>query len=752
MQNQRTGERQGVSPPSAIQARPNDIPSSIRDDIPVDTEVSGRTSPEPARRADALPLADIRKIFSTMRTISLSALLTVLLPLPATAQQAVQVAGVSESSVADSLNRAILESLREDDLPKAFKVLENFNPLPLQIEDPFLARLSASSGGLHRALTQLSTDEQYELLRKWSLPKDASEPVRVLTSLVSEVAPPMEFARALGQRPKKESFAVSAVGDMPGLFCSAWTMMVAADDAGNLRQLVTELEGLVGKKAPNADFMLTLAKIRDSRSTDAEVITRLTTRVAPEGEDSRVTALNDAVLVAAAMQRTALGPVCEQIAERLNQFDFAKGTSPHVSFLRRLRATVILKNRSAETDPATVLYETPELWIAADDQKHDGSSTGSDRAIWLTHEEHIKRLSGPGDDLLLFKYPLTGTFELKGEVTALDHGGAGMTYGGLGFDANQEKFTVKDVQRPYSEGRVWPFVAPKELRMFNRVNIRGNAEKITFLSNLHPGWNGTVASCASTPWLGLRAFGDGRVYFRNLEIVGEPAIPREVRIADSSDLRGWMVAYGETVPKAVQPFMPGPAINGPVAPAAPDWHVVEGVVHGRMAATPEADKVAQSHLTYMRPLLDGETLSYEFFYEHSKATAHPALGRLVFLIETGGVRMHWLTDNDNEWTGLAPDNAIVEPLNRRGPRSLPLKNADWNLVAMKLTEGKVSLSLNGEEICERPVEDIASRHIGFYHDRNTSAVQIRNVVLSGNWPEKLSAEQLGNLVAAEASR
>ena len=94
-----------------------------------------------------------------------------------------------------------------------------------------------------------------------------------------------------------------------------------------------------------------------------------------------MTALNDSVLIAAAMPRTALGPVCEQIAERLNQFDFTTGTSPHVSFLRRLRATVILKNRSPETDPATVLYETPELWIAADDQKHDGTSTGSDRAI-----------------------------------------------------------------------------------------------------------------------------------------------------------------------------------------------------------------------------------------------------------------------------------------------------------------------------------------------------------------------------------
>ena len=109
--------------------------------------------------------------------------------------------------------------------------------------------------------------------------------------------------------------------------------------------------------------------------------------------------------------------------------------------------------------------------------------------------------------------------------------------------------------------------------------------------------------------------------------------------------------------------------------------------------------------------------------------------------------MHWLTDNDNEWTGLGANNAIVESLNRRGSKTLPFKNADWNLLTMKLTDGKVSLSLNGEEIYERIADDISNHHIGFYHDRNTSAVQIRNVILTGNWPEKLSTEQLQNLVA-----
>jgi hypothetical protein len=684
-----------------------------------------------------------------MRTVILSVVLAIVLQFPAAAQTLSPMAQGQQSTTAT--NKAVLDVLREDNLSTALAALEAFHPEIEIVEDPFHSKMSAASGGMHRALMQLGADERYDLLRKWSIQKDAAKPLRVLTSLVPEVAPPMEFARALGQRPKKESFAVATVGEMPGLFCSAWTMIVAADEAGSLRQLITELESLAAKKTGNADFVLTLARIRDTRTTDANLIAMLTTRVAPEGEDTQAATLNDAVLVSAAMTRTALGHVCEQIAERLNQFDFTRRTSPHVSFLRRLRATVILKNRSPDTNPATVLYETPALWIAADDQKHDGSSTGSDRAIWLTHEEHIKRLSGPGDDLLLLKYPLTGKFELKGEVTAMDHGGAGLSYGGFAFDANQESFTVAEVQRSYSVSRIWPFVAPKELRMFNRVNIRSSTEKVTFLSNLHPGWNGAAASCSSCPWLGLRAFGDGRVYFRNLELVGEPLIPREVCIADSSDLRGWTATYGETVPKAVQPFTTGSAMNSPAAAESPDWNVVDGVVNGRMSSEPDADEVAQSHLTYMRPLLDGESVSYEFFYDEGKATVHPTLGRLAFLIEVGGIRMHWLTDNTNEWTGLPADNAVIEPLNRRGPRALPLKPAAWNTVVVKLLNGKARVSLNGEEVYERPMDEVTNLHIGFYHDRNVSAAQLRNVVLQGNWPEKLSAEQLGNLVAADAS-
>ena len=69
-----------------------------------------------------------------------------------------------------------------------------------------------------------------------------------------------------------------------------------------------------------------------------------------------------------------------------------------------------------------------------------------------------------------------------------------------------------------------------------------------------------------------------------------------------------------------------------------------------------------SKLAYFRPLRPGETLRYEFFYEPGKTHVHPSLGRLAFLLEPDGVKLHWLTDTAaDDWTGLTADNVDRRP-------------------------------------------------------------------------------------------
>ena len=67
---------------------------------------------------------------------------------------------------------------------------------------------------------------------------------------------------------------------------------------------------------------------------------------------------------------------------------------------------------------------------------------------------------------------------------------------------------------------------------------------------------------------------------------------------------------------------------------------------------------------------------------------HPALDRLTFLLEPEGVRLHWITDGDNEWTGLKPGNSVADPSLRQGTDKLPLQPRAWNAARVAIVKGR----------------------------------------------------------------
>ena len=95
-----------------------------------------------------------------------------------------------------------------------------------------------------------------------------------------------------------------------------------------------------------------------------------------------------------------------------------------------------------------------------------------------------------------------------------------------------------------------------------------------------------------------------------------------------------------------------------------------------------------------RSLLEDGELSYEFFHLAGQTHVHPALGRLAFLLEPDGVKLHIVTDAQFDRSGLAPDNVTVEQPYRRGPAALPLKSGEWN---------KLALTMTGDWVMSRPI-------------------------------------------------
>ena len=72
------------------------------------------------------------------------------------------------------LNRIAIQHLSAGDTVKALKSLEaaGYATTPISMAQP--DRLAPACAGLHRALSQLSSEEQFELLRTWSIPVGAN--------------------------------------------------------------------------------------------------------------------------------------------------------------------------------------------------------------------------------------------------------------------------------------------------------------------------------------------------------------------------------------------------------------------------------------------------------------------------------------------------------------------------------------------------------------------------------------------------
>jgi len=133
------------------------------------------------------------------------------------------------------------EFLRGGHLTDALQTLGEAADLELPYEERLDDGLGSATAGLYRKLVALDDLRRYELLRTWSMPTESRRSIRLMTALTPIDAPPTVFARALGERPRRDAFAVSQINGVQGIFSSAWLLVTSADQAGHLRRLSAEL-------------------------------------------------------------------------------------------------------------------------------------------------------------------------------------------------------------------------------------------------------------------------------------------------------------------------------------------------------------------------------------------------------------------------------------------------------------------------------------------------------------------------------
>ncbi len=615
----------------------------------------------------------------------------------------------------------------------------------------------------------LSAEERYQQLLEWTLPPDDRTAVRLIGCFVPHDDRPEIFATDLYRSwPKDE---VSSNFDL---------LVDAARELQRLDALRRQLEARdrsdnIAAKAFEALINLALGNEDRLPSLKQFLAVEQATPAKPN-DPPKWNALAAYLLARSYLRNSHLRDEGRRLAALIK----SRATGADRQVLAHLDfelASAIA--RDYEVDPSLLAGAGFRHWRVAAAGKH-WMKPACVPQWWAAHDGRLCCLSDTAESSLVFDSPLLGSGELSVELfrdgvwSSISYGGVELTPHGISVPPpgiGQQRatlFPASALNRPATpvvksslEGDVARWTLHLEA---NSNRVLRNGETIYDIPEPSP----------AALWPALCAWSSSHALFRGLSFSGDWRIPREVALVQGDRLTGWIRGFyadpaetpfesaarprttrrgGRTIPSN-QGLSPGSEIaeiatdnqgfpgTPPEPPLRRGWQAINGEVVGAFSLGPSLTRPSPSRLTYYRPLRDGETLRYEFFYQAERTIVHPGLDRLTFLLEPDGVRLHWMTDHpDGEAGGLRLDNVADEPNSRRGPPRLPLVEGEWNRLKLSLAEGAVSLELNGQPIYQRKLENANDWLFSFFHYQDQTEARVRNVVLTGDWPAQLPDQE-----------
>jgi hypothetical protein len=161
--------------------------------------------------------------------------------------------------------------------------------------------------------------------------------------------------------------------------------------------------------------------------------------------------------------------------------------------------------------------------------------------------------------------------------------------------------------------------------------------------------------------------------------------------------------------------------------------VKDGQLRYQSASDPQSYD-PPNHIEYLRPLLDGESLQYSFWWESDAVEVHPSIGRTVLRLGPNGASPSW-TSLGNDLTGLGyiAADKLDPPPDLLGADNVPTSDA-WNQIKMTRRGNVVVFTMNDKPLAEIPITEPPRPGIMRMDDRD---VRIRSMTLSGDWPSEL---------------
>ena len=366
------------------------------------------------------------------------------------------------------------------------------------------------------------------------------------------------------------------------------------------------------------------------------------------------------------------------------------------------------------------------LWFPVSRMSSETRGAGYPQPQWQSQPGKAFHVTGHDHDSLYYRSPLAGQFTVEADATAFAfrdiHLGFGGNWVGPYWNLNS---IVSGSFRGDQNGKP---IRPPLTRMFDSMRVR-----LDVTDEQAQLWiNGRLADTRKLqaprdPWLSIHSWWYTNGTVSNLRITGEPAIPGTVSLLTPS-LEGWVAYYDEAVGgqnanwlsrQSTKPSL----FSGLFGTTSPPESGDQELYSRRREDLSET--FSELLLRYHRPMIEDGTIEYEFFYEPGKTHVHPVLDRMCLILNPEGVDIHWATDGRHDPTDVGPDNIVSEPEHRRSKGPLPLKPSEWNRVALTMAGDTVNLSLNGESIYSRPLEETNLRTFGLFHWADQTEVRVR---------------------------
>lgn len=384
---------------------------------------------------------------------------------------------------------------------------------------------------------------------------------------------------------------------------------------------------------------------------------------------------------------------------------------------------------------------------------------------------------------LIFKYPLVGDYTIKVKATTSEGStSSGLLVCGLHirFVGNSSAVSFVSVGVRGSHGVELENLTPGAT---NELTIHRSGSDGKMSLSIDGGEPVEVMIPEpEAPLFGYYGYGNQPAAFADLQITGDVKIAREIDLV-TPQLLGWSTYFLRNnlesidVARMISSVQNGlqtttsqnqlaSSLNDadgkpPRQDIAADWlrteeAIIESVDHKKLRELDrenghevnEPSKAARENwMYYIRPLSDGEQVSFEFFYGKGSISVAPTIGRVALIVNEEGALRHWITSDDGDWFGV-PSNNRLELSDDRRLGGIKLNHDDWNQGSLRREGDSVILKINGTDVLREPVDEVIGAKFGFFNDPEEFQSRIRQVKMTGPWPDKLP-DNLFELTAAE---